>query len=196
MSSDRKLDEICLAIGRQYVRSVMRWGASTPIEQLMMAALIESRLDEMSDIGERIGWPTEHIESANAWLASQGLDPNRCYELLGWYAFQQHQIGPYRVDFALVSRLAGRVVIECDGHDYHERTKEQARHDKKRDRFMLAQGWKVLRFTGSEIYADAAKCVAEVRALLESLDQAELERIEARHTPTGTPRTITKASDL
>ena len=51
-------------------------------------------------------------------------------------------------------------MIECDGHDYHERTKEQAARDKKRDRFFASKGYKVLRFTGSEIWADP-EAVAE-----------------------------------
>lgn len=52
----------------------------------------------------------------------------------------------------------GRVIVECDGHDYHERTKEQAKRDKERDRELQRQGYKVFRYTGSEIYNDAIKC--------------------------------------
>jgi very-short-patch-repair endonuclease len=55
-----------------------------------------------------------------------------------------------------------RVVVECDDHEYHERTKQQAIRDKTRDRAFQAQGFQVLRFTGSEIWRDALKCAAEV----------------------------------
>lgn len=61
-----------------------------------------------------------------------------------------------------------RVVIEIDGHDFHERTKEQASHDKARDRAMTKAGWHVLRFTGSDIYKDADACVLEVFDLFEA----------------------------
>lgn len=54
------------------------------------------------------------------------------------------------------------VAIECDGHDYHERTKEQAKRDKSRDRQMMALGVQTLRFTGSEIFADPTACAADV----------------------------------
>lgn len=55
------------------------------------------------------------------------------------------------------------VVVELDGHDFHERTKEQAQKDKSRDRDMLKRGFYVLRFTGSEVFKDAAAAVDEVR---------------------------------
>lgn len=81
-----------------------------------------------------------------------------------WAIFQQHQIGKYRVDFLLMDRLAQcEVVIECDGHDFHERTKEQAQRDRKRDRELQARGYLVLRYTGSEIYRDPYGCAADVQ---------------------------------
>lgn len=86
----------------------------------------------------------------------------------------QVQIGRYRADFVLFATVEQiitgddrhyallRVVIECDGHDHHDLTKEQARHDRQRDRWMQSKGLSVLRFTGSEIFKDADKCAAEV----------------------------------
>lgn len=77
----------------------------------------------------------------------------------------QEQLGPYRADFVIglvEYPSAQRVVVECDGHDYHERTKEQASHDRKRDRAMQSAGYKVFRFTGSDIYRDAIGCAREV----------------------------------
>lgn len=71
----------------------------------------------------------------------------------------------YRVDFAIATSVLGeprRVIVECDGHDFHERTKEQAAYDKKRDRDFLAYGYTVLRFTGTEIYKNARECAQEV----------------------------------
>ena len=70
-----------------------------------------------------------------------------------------------RLDFALV-RDDVKVTVECDGHDWHERSKEQAASDKSRDRLLLADGWSVLRFTGSEIHADPIKCAEEAITIL------------------------------
>jgi very-short-patch-repair endonuclease len=67
----------------------------------------------------------------------------------------------YRVDFLLIFN-EGKIVIECDGHDYHEKTKQQAQRDKSRDRNLQKEGYIVLRFTGSEIYKDPIGCVNEV----------------------------------
>jgi len=84
----------------------------------------------------------------------------------------QEPIGVYRADFVINwsdCNFCGTghnygfdIVIECDGHDNHERTKKQAAHDRKRDRFMQTEGYTVLRFTGSELWANPMKCAYEV----------------------------------
>jgi very-short-patch-repair endonuclease len=98
----------------------------------------------------------------------------------------QAQIGEYRVDFLVTwykldfeVNIAGdgniiprgkkkwNVIVECDGHDYHEKTKEQARRDKKRDRELQKVGYSVFRFTGSEIWKDTLRCAREVLQFLE-----------------------------
>jgi hypothetical protein len=55
-----------------------------------------------------------------------------------------------------------RLVIECDGHDFHEKTREQATKDKSRDRDLLNLGYPVMRFTGSEIVSAPLKSAAQV----------------------------------
>lgn len=78
----------------------------------------------------------------------------------------QEQIAGYRVDFLLTCTKDGeefaKIVVECDGHEFHDKTKEQAARDKARDRALTAAGCRVLRFTGSEIYRGAYQCVCEV----------------------------------
>ena len=46
-----------------------------------------------------------------------------------------------------------RIVVECDGFEYHK-NKEQFINDRKRDRLLKSHGYDVVRFSGSEIYAD------------------------------------------
>ncbi|WP_146255332.1 DUF559 domain-containing protein [Azospirillum sp. TSA6c] len=83
----------------------------------------------------------------------------------------QLPIGPYRIDIAVVAiGYEGQkllIAIECDGHDYHERTKQQASRDKKRDRLLQKAGWLVFRYTGSDIFRDGKKCAAEVAQYVE-----------------------------
>jgi very-short-patch-repair endonuclease len=79
--------------------------------------------------------------------------------------------GKYRADFrvVLVDDNAGRgvaVCVECDGHDFHEKTKAQAARDKKRDRDLTADGTPVLHYTGSEIWRNPEACAREVMARL------------------------------
>ena len=47
-----------------------------------------------------------------------------------------------------------QLIVECDGHDFHERTKEQAAKDKARDRQAQLAGYTVFRYTGSELWRD------------------------------------------
>ena len=84
---------------------------------------------------------------------------------------QQKQLcgGAYRADFAVTTPEGAKVVVECDGHEFHEKTREQAARDKKRDRELQIAGWMVLRFTGSEIYRGAEYCARDVARALKIL---------------------------
>ena len=85
---------------------------------------------------------------------------------------------PYRVDFGFLSRGdVGliRISIECDGHDFHERTKTQAMRDRTRDRALIADGIKAVRFTGSEIWRHPIECVLEISRIAASEMQRQTE---------------------
>ncbi|MEM1085859.1 MAG: DUF559 domain-containing protein [Verrucomicrobiota bacterium] len=56
-------------------------------------------------------------------------------------------------------RFSERIAVECDGHNFHEKTPAQAAKDKRRDRFLLQNGYPVMRFTGSEIYRDLQRFI-------------------------------------
>lgn len=74
----------------------------------------------------------------------------------------QYPCGRYRADFVL--RVPGRplLVIECDGHDFHAATQDQIDYDRARDAEMAAAGFRVVRFTGSEISRFPDACVRTV----------------------------------
>lgn len=72
----------------------------------------------------------------------------------------------YRIDWVIKPRLQPHakhpyVFIECDGHAFHERTKEQAEHDRARDREIQVAGIPILRFTGRELYRNAGACALQ-----------------------------------
>lgn len=81
----------------------------------------------------------------------------------------QQSIGSYRVDFLIVvngQKGLKRLAIECDGHDFHEKTKQQAARDKRRDREILTNDVPIMRFTGSEIWNDPAACLEHVQEVI------------------------------
>lgn len=95
----------------------------------------------------------------------------------------QVEIGPYRVDILLEDRAGPVLVIECDGHDFHDRTKEQAARDRRRDREILEmEGLITIRFTGREIWRDPEDCALYCVAMAEQLSyRASLETVGERH---------------
>jgi very-short-patch-repair endonuclease len=95
----------------------------------------------------------------------------------------QHEIVGHRVDFAVfVNRLAShevRVVVECDGHEFHEKTREQVARDNRRHRELQISGWEVFRFSGSEIWNGAVACCGDIDRLIRK-DHRPAARLASR----------------
>lgn len=134
----------------------------SPLERVMLAALVA-----VIEIEER--WPLNIIPPEIAMKSGGGrlcLSP-------------QVQLEDYRVDFLLADarfKNPVRIVIECDGHDFHERTQDQALRDRSRDRVVQALGAKIVRFTGREIWRDPIACAREVFDFLEIAANEEAGR--------------------
>lgn len=92
----------------------------------------------------------------------------------------QQKIGKYTVDFVIIYHPIHdpspqkKIVVECDGHDFHEKTKEQAAKDKQRDRFLAKEGYMVLRYSGSEIVRDRRKIFNDIEEIILPEQQREL----------------------
>lgn len=133
------------------VRDAFTWGAErceSPIERILLARFVHPHTRQnwdvrMCDVLIPPSGSIEHVQPP---------------PIEGFYLWPQIKIGPHRVDFVFAAVTAGKEIsysiIECDGHDFHEKTKEQAQRDKARDRYLTGRGFRVLRFTGSEIYRD------------------------------------------
>lgn len=81
----------------------------------------------------------------------------------------QFQWKEFRIDFRLQTYdFPDPIFVECDGHDFHERAKEQAERDRSSDRAVQAAGIPILRFTGREIWRDPAHVGAEILDFLGS----------------------------
>jgi len=134
-------------------------GFDSPIETQMAAAL-EQFPSKTVELRREFGMT---YESARA-TAIKELEQLERYGK-SMLVYPHVKIGPYEVDFLLLTRNRHRdvvaIVVECDGHEFHEKTKEQAATDKRRDRYLALHSILVLRFAGSEVWADANECAQE-----------------------------------
>jgi very-short-patch-repair endonuclease len=74
--------------------------------------------------------------------------------------------GTVKIDFVVIGQPQLNLAIEIDGHDFHEKTKEQVARDKSRERSIQIAGYTVFRFSGSEVFKNSRKCVNEVIELI------------------------------
>jgi very-short-patch-repair endonuclease len=117
--------------------------AESPIEHKMLRAIILRG-------ATRAGADADHIAE---------IGPARLYAQL--------PVGQYRVDIALVDG-SSRLVVECDGRAFHG-TDAQVLSDRRRDRELTRMGWRVIRYSGSEIHKNADACAAESLAIFDAI---------------------------
>ncbi len=154
----------------------------SPIEELFLATLSRSLLWSWQPQNE----PIDDSIYAYTDILSEPLDLHRPIGRLGHanleecptsvsfddpvLVYQQHKILNFRADFAFIGK-SQKLVVELDGHNFHERTKEQAQRDKARDRQMQSEGWTIFRFTGSELWKSPYNSVLEVLRFFERVSQ-------------------------
>jgi len=110
---------------------------------------------------------------------------NRIEEMLGVRFTPQKQCdtdrGMFVLDFLIAfdgpNAETFRLGIELDGHDFHEKSKEQVESDKVRERAIVRAGIVVFRFSGSEVYRNAGKCVQEVAEYIRSRKEGTGEAV-------------------
>lgn len=76
----------------------------------------------------------------------------------------QFQIGTKRVDFAFP---IAKLVVECDGRQYHFTDGELMEKDQKRDQYLAKKGWVVKHFDGLAIRRNIRNCMDEIQQYLE-----------------------------
>lgn len=90
---------------------------------------------------------------------------------IGLHCASQIKIGKYRADFVVVdNKRDGEgpgVIVELDGHDFHDRDKQQRSYEKARDRFFVKEGYRIAHFTGSDVVKDPFAVAYEVLELAE-----------------------------
>ena len=93
-------------------------------------------------------------------LRETGLEAERQF-------FVRESDSGYMLDFAVFCRN-GRLDVECDGELYHL-GRAAAQRDRARDNDLVVGGWRVLRFSGSEIARNLEECIRTIRRVVRRL---------------------------
>jgi len=103
--------------------------------------------------------------------------PNHVYRY-GLTYEPQFKIGKYTVDFKIQyhyslnrTLMSKTIIVECDGHEFHDKNKEQRKYEKERDRFIVKQGYKIFHYTGSEIFNNPLDIAVEILSYLTGIDK-------------------------
>ena len=138
------LDKTARMIGRAAEDSFSQFAYSTAVGEL------ESPIEDLFFIAC----------AAYCEVSHEPLNIGRANGRRGVYIQPQAHIGQYRVDFLLEqwdiapNEIYTPVIVELDGHDFHDKDKRQRSYEKARDRFLTKEGFRVLHFTGSDIVRD------------------------------------------
>lgn len=145
-------------------------GLGSPIEATLLSAIWFDLRIRHVNFSPNICSAHNTTKAMAAIEAAAKVEPSYARRML--LITPQFEVGGFRVDFLIQffskRNQWERLVVECDGHDFHERTKRQAARDRARDRHMQAAGLTVFRFTGSEIFEAPVKCVEQVYQWLRS----------------------------
>ena len=125
---------------RKITTAINQYGITSPIEQIFLMEWNFLRVDERYAV--RIHPQKELMTSSGTFLVDFVVTPEN----------------PPGLNLA----------IELDGHDFHERSKEQVAKDKSRERSIVKAGYIPLRFSGSEILRNVRRCVCEVEDLIKA----------------------------
>lgn len=97
-------------------------------------------------------------------------------------AYPQYEIETndkkFIVDFDVILECQDyykELIVECDGHDFHEKTKKQVIHDNEREYAIKMSGYDILRFSGSQIYNNPFKVANDVFDYLLIMKEVEYD---------------------
>lgn len=119
----------------------------SPIEQLLSLELADLKL--------------ENIHSFNPFIDVVGIDKQQTIKIKN---------KKYRVDFLIPVVYKNQenimFVIECDGYEFHQKTKKQVEADNQRQRDLQEAGYEVIRFSGTEIYHKPYQCALAIKNII------------------------------
>ncbi len=98
---------------------------------------------------------------ANPTEAEEQLWNALCEQQIGYKIRRQHIVSQYILDFAY---LDNRIAIELDG-GYHSKENQQY-DDAVRTKHLESFGWRVLRFTNSEVFHDLESVISQIKSAI------------------------------
>jgi very-short-patch-repair endonuclease len=107
----------------------------------------DSKLQRRRDLRQRSTKPEQLMWAALRNRRMGGLKFRR-----------QHSIGEFIVDFVCVDQ---KLVVEIDG-DYHDYVQEK---DKRRQRYLESQGYRVMRFSNEDVLEDVESVIAVIASV-------------------------------
>lgn len=106
--------------------------------------------------------------------------PQKGTVLKGISFFPQFKLEDYRVDFLICYCFGDplkhdkQLIVECDSQQFHDRSEHERRYEKKRDRFLQKEGYKVFRYTGSEIVKNSLEIAGEIIAYVMGVKASDI----------------------
>jgi len=94
------------------------------------------------------------------WVTFEGIEPNAVQ-----YALDNPTATEYKTYKYTNENL--KVVVECDGHEFHQKTKQQVKKDNERQLALQMAGYEVIRFSGSQIYNEPFECIKSAYDFIE-----------------------------
>lgn len=110
-------------------------------------------LNAISNMNKALDW-TQSGTPIEKIIGCKLVEAQMLYGYLYFNVSFQERIEEYTLDFLVKYSSPTtnfKVIIECDGHEFHEKTREQVSKDKKRDRYFSKNGFTIFRYSGSEI---------------------------------------------
>jgi hypothetical protein len=137
---------------------------------------LEERLEQKQKKGE---YTEEEVQSISMYCRFQKVFEFDAYHITPQAFFPNLKVDnkAIRADFFIwvPNDPSVKIIVECDGFQFHN-SKSSFINDKKRDRLFQLNGYRVIRYSGSEIYQDPVKISSDLFDLLGILDKDENEK--------------------